>query len=328
MKTKKILVLIVAIVMIVAMVSVLAACGNNESGSDKTLRVALPDGTPLLAMASLMANKEKVGGYKLDFNVVPSNLIGSEITGEKADIAVMPTNAIVGLYKKGADYKIVTSNIFGVLYLIGNSDDAFTLDKLKGKVIYSIGEKNTPQLVFEKILKEKLGDDIVVNSDKAVSGKVAMYYVTDGQQVIAALKQGKANYGIVGEPAATNAKGKGLSVLYDLQKGWGEVTGGEESYPQASLAIKASLATNKKFVKALVEALNGNIEYLANNENKAGLTELFKGYGSSVTFPAASVEKSNVGVKWAIDIKSEIESYLSVFGIKAPNSDFYFDYND
>lgn len=327
MKTKKILVLIVAIVMIVAMVSVLAACGQNNSKESK-LRVAMPDGTPLLAMASLMANKEKVGGYKLDFNVVPSNLIGSEITGEKADIAVMPTNAIVGLYKKGADYKIVTSNIFGVLYLIGNSDDAFTLDKLKGKVIYSIGEKNTPQLVFEKILKEKLGDDVVVNSDQAVSGKVAMYYVTDGQQVIAALKQGKANYGVVGEPAATNAKGKGFSVLYDLQKGWGEVTGGEESYPQASLVIKASLAKDKTFVKALVKALNGNLEYLANDENKAGLTELFKGYGSSVTFPAASVEKSNVGVKWAIDIKSEIESYLSVFGIKALNSDFYFDYNN
>lgn len=327
MKTKKILVLIVAIVMIVAMVSVLAACGQ-DNGKESKLRVAMPDGTPLLAMASLMASKEKVGGYKLDFNVVPSNLIGSEITGEKADIAVMPTNAIVGLYKKGADYKIVTSNIFGVLYLIGNSDDAFTLDKLKGKVIYSIGEKNTPQLVFEKILKEKLGDDVVVNSDQAVSGKVAMYYVTDGQQVIAALKQGKANYGVVGEPAATNAKGKGFSVLYDLQKGWGEVTGGEESYPQASLVIKASLAKDKTFVKALVKALNGNLEYLANDENKAGLTELFKGYGSSVTFPAASVEKSNVGVKWAIDIKSEIESYLSVFGIKAPNSDFYFDYNN
>lgn len=326
MKTKRILVLIVAVVMLVAMVSVLTAC-NDEGGSEKTLRVALPDGTPLLAMASLMANKEKVGGYKLDFNVVSSNLIGSEIAGEKADIAVMPTNAIVGLYNKGADYKIVTSNIFGVLYLIGNSDDAFTLDKLKGKVIYSIGEKNTPQLVFEKILKAKLGDDAVVNSDKAVSGKVAMYYVTDGQQVIAALKQGKANYGVVGEPASTNAGAKGLYRLYDLQKGWGEVTGGEESYPQASLAIKASLAKDKNFVKALVKALNGNLEYLANDENKAGLTELFKGYGSSVTFPAASVEKSNVGVKWAIDIKSEIESYLAEFGIKAPNNDFYFDYN-
>ena len=327
MKTKKILVLIVAIVMIVAMVSVLAACGQNNSKESK-LRVAMPDGTPLLAMASLMASKEKVGGYKLDFNVVPSDLIGSEITGEKADIAVMPTNAIVGLYKKGADYKIVTSNIFGVLYLIGNGDDAFTLDKLKGKVIYSIGKNNTPQLVFEKILKEKLGNDIVVSGDKAVSGKIAIEYVTAGQQVIAALKQGKANYGIVGEPAATNAKEKGFSVLYDLQKGWGEVTGGEESYPQASLAIKASLAKDKKFVKALVEALNKNLNYLSEEKNKAGLTELFKGYGSSVTFPAASVEKSNVGVKWAIDIKSEIESYLSVFGIKAPNSDFYFDYND
>lgn len=326
MKTKKILVLIVAIVMIVAMVSVLAACGQDNVKESK-LRVAMPDGTPLLAMASLMASKEKVDKYTLDFNVVSSSLIGSEITGEKADIAVLPTNLIAKLYNKGAGYKIVTANIFGVLYLIGNSDNAFTLDKLKGKVIYSIGEKNTPQLVFEKILKEKFGDDVVVNSDKAVSGKVAMYYVTDGQQVIAALKQGKANYGIVGEPAATNAKGKGLSVLYDLQKGWGEVTGGAESYPQASLAIKASLATNKKFVKALVEALNKNLNYLSEEKNKAGLTELFKGYGSTVTFLAASVEKSNVGVKWAIDIKSEIESYLAEFGIKAPNNDFYFDYN-
>ena len=322
MKTKKLLSVLLIIVMVVTMVGVLAAC--NKDNEQKTLRVALPDGTPLLAMANIMDNPVAVGGYKLDFNVIDSSLIGSEITGEKADIAIMPTNAIAKLYSLGADYKIVTSNVFGVLYLIGNADESFTLDKLIGKVIYSIGEQNTPQLVLEKVLRGKLGEDKIVLQSTAESGKVAINYVTSGQQVIAAIKQGKADNGLVGEPAATNAEANGLSNLYDLQAGWSEVTGSLTKYPQASLVVKASLAKDKDFVEALVKVMTDNLDYISDKDNQARLTELFKGYGSSVAFPVASIPRCNVDVKWAEDIKADIESYLAVFGMAAPDEGFYY----
>ncbi|MGN0795603.1 MAG: hypothetical protein ACI4MT_01445 [Christensenellales bacterium] len=322
MKAKKILSLVLIIVLVVTMASMLGAC--NKDQEENTLRVALPDGTPLLTMANVMDNPITVGGYKLDFNVVDSSLIGTEITGEKADVAIMPTNAIANLYAKGADYKIVTSNVFGVLYLIGNADESFTLDKLIGKVVYSIGLENTPQLVLEKVLKAKLGEDKVVSGDTAVSGKVAINYVTDGQQVMSAVKNGNADYGLVGEPAATNSVAKGLSVLYDLQEGWSEVTGSSNKYPQASLVVKSSLAKDKDFINALVEVMTENLNYISDSEKQAGLTELFKGYGSSVAFPAASISKCNIDVKWAIDIKSDIESYLAVFGMEAPDEGFYY----
>ena len=321
MKKAKILTIVLVIVLAA---TVFAFAGCNNTDTDNSLRIAMPDGTPCLAMANLFDGNKNLAGYKLDMNVVSANLIGNEVLSGKADIAIMPTNAFAQLYNKGVDYQIITSNIFGVLYIIGNPETAFDLSNLTGKIVSSIGKTNTPEYVFKKILDYY--QIPYVESAKAVEGKVAISYVDDGSQAIQAVKTGDAQYAIVGEPAVTNAASKGLVNHYDLQEGWSIATGGSSKYPQASLVMKSSLAKDKKFVTALVEKLYENLEYLKDEENLANLTSLFAEYGSATTFPAASIANCNVDVKWAYDIKDEMKTYLGEFGITLKDDNCFYNY--
>lgn len=321
MKKAKILTIVLVIVLAA---TVFAFAGCNNTDTDNSLRIAMPDGTPCLAMANLFDGNKNLAGYKLDMNVVGATLIGNEVLSGKADIAIMPTNAFAQLYNKGVDYQIITSNIFGVLYIIGNPETAFELSNLTGKVVSSIGKTNTPEYVFKKILNYY--QIPYVESAEAVEGKVAISYVDDGSQAIQAVKTGDAQYAIVGEPAVTNAASKGLVNHYDLQEGWSIATGGSSKYPQASLVMKSSLAKDKKFVTALVEKLYENLEYLKDEENLANLTSLFAEYGSATTFPAASIANCNVDVKWAYDIKDEMKTYLGEFGITLKDDNCFYNY--
>lgn len=321
MKKAKILTIVLVIVLAA---TVFAFAGCNNTDTDNSLRIAMPDGTPCLAMANLFDGNKNLAGYKLDMNVVSANLIGNEVLSGKADIAIMPTNAFAQLYNKGVDYQIITSNIFGVLYIIGNPETAFELSNLTGKVVSSIGKTNTPEYVFKKILDYY--DIPYVEASEAVAGKVAISYVDDGSQAIQAVKNDEADYAIVGEPAVTNAASKGLVNHYDLQEGWSIATGGSSKYPQASLVMKSSLAKDKKFVTALVEKLYENLEYLKDEENLANLTSLFAEYGSATTFPAASIANCNVDVKWAYDIKDEMKTYLGEFGITLKDDNCFYNY--
>lgn len=321
MKKAKILTIVLVIVLAA---TVFAFAGCNNTDTNNSLRIAMPDGTPCLAMANLFDGNKNLAGYKLDMNVVGATLIGNEVLSGKADIAIMPTNAFAQLYNKGVDYQIITSNIFGVLYIIGNPETAFELSNLTGKVVSSIGKTNTPEYVFKKILNYY--QIPYVESAEAVEGKVAISYVDDGSQAIQAVKTGDAQYAIVGEPAVTNAASKGLVNHYDLQEGWSIATGGSSKYPQASLVMKSSLAKDKKFVTALVEKLYENLEYLKDEENLANLTSLFAEYGSATTFPAASIANCNVDVKWAYDIKDEMKTYLGEFGITLKDDNCFYNY--
>ena len=153
MKKAKILTIVLVIVL-AATVFAFAGCNNTET--DNTLRIALPDGTPCLAMANLFDGDKNLEGYKLDMNVVSANLIGNEVLSGKADIAIMPTNAFAQLYNKGVDYQIITSNIFGVLYIIGNPETAFDLNKFSDNAALNQRNDGVKIEVFQRLTSVKL----------------------------------------------------------------------------------------------------------------------------------------------------------------------------
>lgn len=327
---KRFLVLMVAILALSLMVFALSACNDDTKGDAEVLRFAVPDGTPALSVAGLIASGATVGGKKIELEIINPSLIGGEVLSEKADIAILPTNAAAQLYNRGAKYKLVTSNVFGVLYLIGKENpEGFMLDKLIGKRVSSIGQSNTPQFVFEKILKETFGGDIIVNnSQSAVEGKIVINYVADGASAIAAVNTGNADYAIVGEPAVTNAEKAGFKPLYDLQAGWAQVTGKDGGYPQASMIVKEKYANDAAFIEALVKALEDGLDYINNEANRTGLTELLSTKGSTTAFPKQSIDNCNIKVIKAKDVKDAIESYLSEFLPNAldklPDNGFYY----
>lgn len=324
---KKVLVVLLMLVIAVTAVG-LFGCENTPKTA---VKVVVPDGAPALAVVSLF-DKTELGGREISFEVVPADTIVQKVSSGAADVAIMPTNAAANLYNKGVDIKLVSTEVQGILYMVGTSTIT-DYNQLKGKVVYSIGQNNTPEFAFKYLLTNNgISADDIVDGTTATEGKITIAYKADGSEIIPLLVQGKADFAILGEPAATNAKAKKntLVTALDLQAEWAKLND-STSYPQASLIVSGTLAKDKTFIKALTDAVKANDQWIVDNSDKVG--ELMKAKGSTLTvnFTQALIESCNIKTVLAKDAQAAVNAYFTVLngynpafiGGKIPSEGFY-----
>lgn len=296
----------------------LVACNNND-GDDVTtnLRFAVPDGTPALAIARLFDDNKTIDGYNMNYSIVSSSLIVSEMAGEKADILIMPTNAgAMQIVKNNLNYKLVGVSVEGSLFVLGKGEGALTLEGLiaslkSGKTMASIGQNNTPDKVFRYVA----GDEYANISEN-------IEFVADGPAARAAFQRenNPVDYILVGEPAATAFTGAlGMTQRLDLQAAY-SAKSGYTSFPQASLFVKSALAADTEFMNGLFAALEDSKTWINVTENKANITALLALHDSATTFPAGSISRCAVVVKKASDNKAAITAYLNLMGVKVTDN--------
>ena len=306
--------------------SCLLLAGCVQRTTDE-IRIYMPDGAPALAYAELL-NAAKAGddsvtdnktfsdyGYTLNYSLVAESALAATVANGDADIAIMPTNAAATVFNKGARIKSVSVNVHGLLYMVGKPKDgeapATELADLKGKVVYSIGQTGTPGFVFQYLLGEA-GIEFEVGSEP-VEGKVVINYVTEGPAVIAALNGGMAEYGILGEPAVSQAIAKtGSKLVFDLQSEWNRATNGLE-LPQACMVVKESLLeSDPAFIDALIEKLAGNDTWIVNHPDLAtqALVKLGSTTAQGTTFTAEIIERCNIKTVSMKDSLEAVEKYL------------------
>lgn len=315
---KKVLVLIIAAVLAIGL---FVGCTPNND----TIDIYLPDGAPALALVSVF-DKTEIGGQKVNFTVVPSANITGYVMNGQADLAIVPTNAAAIVYNQGHKYKYVSANTHGNLYMVGVKE-AESLDELKGKVVGVIGQGQVPDLVFKSLLSEAGLE--YVEGDTASEDKVTLYYAQDGGVLLPLIKQGKVDFGVLGEPAVTTALSNidGAKVVLDLQELWGG------SYPQAGLL--ASDNVSDEFIKALFDELAKNEDYAVNNPSDA--LERIKTHmiDSSETtvkvLTSDTAKRCNIKLVKASDCKEDVIKFLTAFhglnpasvGGKLPGDDFF-----
>ncbi|MDR3216720.1 MAG: hypothetical protein LBT55_04830 [Clostridiaceae bacterium] len=268
----------------------------------------------------------QIGGRTVIPEIVAETQISSEMASENADIIIMPTNAAATLYNKegGKKYKLVSSVTMGILYIIGKGDATLTAEDLKGKRLVSIGAGNVPQKVLEKVLTAKdIAFESATGGGSAAEDSVKITYVANGVAVRAALDAGEADYGLLGEPAVT-AFSSVYPARLSLQDLWMEVTG-DDSYPQASLFMKASLLeSDPGFVAVFIEEMRLNLTWI--EENKTEITAILQAKGSATTFPPASIARCNLQINSAADIKDAVKNFLTVVSGAAsvPDDGFFY----
>lgn len=315
---KKKLTAVMLLVALVLSIGLLTACNkddNKGNGNDVTLTFAAPEGTPALAIARLITDNKSISGKNVNYKIVNPSNIAKEMQAGLSDLVIMPVNAGATLINKGADYKLVSVAVDGSLYLVGKSDTAttatttLTIDDIKGKKIACIGQQGVPGLVFRYILKEN-NINIVDSPENVTENSVYIKYAGDGLQAKTAVENKSVDYAVVGEPAATTFKIKfGFNAQMDLQAEYKNVSG-KETYPQAGIFVKSSLASDTAFMDALFTALKASKEWVKNNPQSVNDFMKANAY-ESAAFPAPSIAKCNINAeKLTAEKKAEILAFL------------------
>lgn len=310
---KKKLTAVMLLVALVLSIGLLTACNkddNKGNGNDVTLTFAAPEGTPALAIARLITDNKSILGKNVNYKIVNPSNIAKEMQAGLSDLVIMPVNAGATLINKGADYKLVSVAVDGSLYLVGKSETATTLtiDDIKGKRIACIGQQGVPGLVFRYILKEN-NINIVDSPENVSENSVYVQYAGDGLQAKTAVENKSVDYAVVGEPAATTFKTMGFNAQMDLQAEYKNVSG-KETYPQAGIFVKSSLASDAAFMDALFAALKASKEWVKNNPQSVNDFMKANAY-ESAAFPAPSIAKCNVNAeKLTAEKKAEVLVFL------------------
>lgn len=319
---KKVVLIAVLFVFCLSAVFTFVACNDGEQ-----LQIYVPDGAPALAVAKLI-DDGKIGGFKANVTISTGEDVTTKCESGQADIALLPTNAAVKICSGRSEYKLFTTNVWGLLYVIGWNQIS-SLNELNGKTVSSIGLGQTGEHLFKRILD--------ANGVSYADYGVILKYVVDATAAIGNLMQNKCDYALVGEPAATNAinnakaNGKTLYRVFDLQTLWQNVTGSDVSgYPQAGVIVKKSLLEQQGFADALYNALAGNSVFLTDNVDR--ITDVLKTAGSltAVNYNAEIISKCNIKVVKACEIKQEIYDYLEQLGkqfAQILKDDLYYEFN-
>ena len=330
---KRIIVAILLVTTIVCGALALSAC-NGESKAENEYTLVAPDGAPALALANISSKIETdETEYTIKKSVVSSGVISTEAL--KSDIAIVPANLAANLYNKGNDIRLLAVVTNGNLFVLSNSD----LSDLVDSMVYSIGQGSVPDMIFQTLLKEE--GIPYAQGEMAVAGRVTIKYMTDGSEVMSqmalAKSEGRTVFGVLAEPAVTNAISKqGFKEVFNLQTLWAESKGSEyDGYAQAVLIAKAQVCEDKAFVEKLLQAFSDNAEWIAKNPAKAveNIKAIYEQTSLSTSITSEVIARCNVKTitmpegkiyyEQMLDAVKEIK--IAAIGGKLPAQEFYYE---
>ncbi|MDR0854898.1 MAG: hypothetical protein LBN25_00850, partial [Christensenellaceae bacterium] len=153
------------------------------------------------------------------------------------------------------------------------------------------------------------------STPEADNTPVYLQYVESGETLIPLLKQGIAEYGILGEPAATRAQAAaGVQIIGSLPEWWSEAHPEYTNFPQAVLSVSPLFVANGKnadFIRALYAALEENTEYIVENPSEAAIVLTEAGAKGLTPLSKETVERCNINPSSGALTEANIKTYLS-----------------
>lgn len=278
------------------------------------VNIYMPDGTPALALASVLDEGFSYNEAQTNFHIVTAADIAATVSRDTCDMAIMPTTAAATLYKKGIALQLASVNVFGNLFITGTKKTT-SLEDLKGKIVYTTAATTIQMLQY---ILENNHIEYEIDVAEAVTGKVAISTCADGTEIITrlaqAVKQGVELYGVLGEPQVTNAQKKieGLNINVDFQKEYKKITG-FDGYPQACLIVKKAFAERySSYVNAFLAKLEGNEAYL--KEHLDDLPNVLAKYDSSLAsmnFTLDTITRCNLRLEKSSSVKASVIGYIN-----------------
>ena len=294
----------------------LAGCKKADTSG---LKIITPVGAPAFAFYKQATNPN------FETNSVPDNVSASLSESSDKDIVVIDTVSGVQALQKGAPYKLAASITFGNFFIASTGHDANgNMDP--GDKIVVFGQGKTPDLLFHYLY------DTTYDS--------GVEYVGNVQDAAKCLITGKnavtthdIDYVFIAQPALYNAlqKNTNASKYVDVQEAYATKSGGKDLI-QASVFVRNSTEKSKinqflKDLKSDIEEEISNPDIIAETLKDQDSDEMTSLYGADYNI-AVNVMKDNnglgLGYKKGKDIKANIDTFISLFGVEETNEEIYY----
>ena len=288
----------------------LVLCGCGRKDKYKDLRFVVPTGAPAIAMSAFA----EIKGFE---TVTDPSTIVPMMAAEQVDVAVLPTNVgVTAINAKKVPYKLLCTITFGNLYVASTGkDDDGVMDA--DDYIVSFQQGAVPDKIFHYVYGTEFDS--------------ALHYVSGAADAAKCLKTGKnladeskqVDYVLLAEPALTKVleTTPTASVYADLQALYKEKS---ESLilTQASVFVRSAL--EEKVVKGAIyktieESVNQMIKkssnitsYMEKVDDPATI------FGVEPEYAVKTMDAGNkmgIGCKLASEIKSDINKFLTIFGV-------------
>ncbi len=280
--------------LIVFLFSVALLTGCTPTTNSSELSVLCPTGAPALAFVDQYQEIVQNGTFDL---VDGSDQLIAELskTDSKYDVIVAPINTGTSLMTKDqTDYKLAAVVTWGNLYLVGTNKDALNST---GEIAL-FGNGTVPQKIYDTA---------------SIETTLTPNYYQSATLVQQQLLSGNVAVGMLAEPLASatiaSAKNSGieLEIITDMQ-----VAYGGNGYPQAAIFVKE----NSNYKDFIDTAHTFTTEGFPKME--AWLTTITADTLKlpSVEITMTSLERQNIKVEYATDVKQEIADFLQLFNIE------------
>ncbi|MBQ6334122.1 MAG: hypothetical protein IJI46_03505 [Erysipelotrichaceae bacterium] len=294
----------------------------EEVVDPSTLTIVTPKGAPVLAFYDQIENE--------NYTRVAADAIAALWTGDNSpDVLVVDLTSGVKAIANGASYKLGAIITFGNFYLASTGHDENDTMDADDKIVLFGNENMLPNKLWHYLYGNDYDD--------------ALLYEADAQQAAAALASGKysdgteVDYVFLAQPALFGAmkQNENAKLYADIQALYKEKSGLDMI--QAAVFIKDSV--DEKTGNAFLENLANSIAAAINDPSLVadGLSvytdeEATAQYGFNPNVVVNVFKQTNalgnnamgLGYAKAIDIKDDIDAFLSIFGIEKTSEEFYF----
>ena len=329
---------IISLLMIAALLLAFSGCtkGGNSSdistgggeGKKFSANVLVVKGPSGIGMTPLMEKAAK-GEAQLNYSfgaVAANDEIVAKIMSKEADIAAVATNLAAILYKKtNGGIKVLAVSTLGAMSIVAKGVEIESIEDLRGKTVYSIGQGANPEYILKYILSK---NGLTAGVD------VDVQFLSQSEELVTTVITGDTAIVFAPEPVATTitVKDSAAKIALDMNKEWNKVS--DTGLVMGCVIVRSDYVNqNPKAVETFLKEYEESIKGANSDvDATAALCEKFE------IIPAAAIAKKaipncNLVFQKGKEMKKEMSAYLTILfgyspasvGGELPDDAFYYE---
>lgn len=311
------------LVLMMACVLLLAACGGRETtgtaegeAAAVTVRVGSLKGPTSIGLVRLMEESANGGAqnqYAFTMETAADTLLGLMAQGE-LDIALVPANvASVFYHKTQGGISVIDINTLGVIYMVSSDVSIKGMEDLAGRTVCLTGKGTTPELALQYLL----------GAYGLSVDDVTLEYKSEATEVAAFLAETPDAVGLLPQPFVTAAmmQNESLQIVLDMTEQWNmaQGEGGSTLVTGVTIVRNEFLEEHETAVLSFMADHKASAEYA--NTEAAAAAELVVAQGIIEKAPVAeaAIPYCNIVYIDGAEMKTLLSGYLGV--LKGQNAE-------